>query len=84
MQTEVNTTKLLAFLFEQMEKLDKGEIDATTAAAQAQLAKQANNVLDYELRRTIVQIKLAELPIANKPQLREIESGIATQKGEQQ
>lgn len=82
MQTEVNTTKLLAFLFEQMEKLDKGEIDATKAAAQAQLAKQANNVLDYELRRTIVQIKLAELPIANKPQLREIESGIATQKGE--
>lgn len=82
MQTEVNTTKLLAFLFEQMEKLDKGEIDATTAAAQAQLAKQANNVLDYELRRTIVQIKLAELPFANKPQLREIESGIATQKGE--
>lgn len=82
MQTEVNTTKLLAFLFEQMEKLDKGEIDATTAAAQAQLAKQANNVLDYELRRTIVQIKLAELPTANKPQLREIESGIATQKGE--
>ena len=82
MQTEVNTTKLLAFLFEQMEKLDKGEIDATTAAAQAQLAKQANNVLDYELRRTIVQIKLAELPFANKPQLREIESGIATQKVE--
>lgn len=82
MQTEVNTTKLLAFLFEQMEKLDKGEIDATKAAAQAQLAKQANNVLDYELRRTIVQIKLAELPIANKPQLREIESGIETQKGE--
>ena len=36
--TPVNTKSLFAHLCMQMEKLDKGEIDASTASAQAKLA----------------------------------------------
>ena len=60
-----------------MEKLDKGEITNETACAQAKLASQANNVLNYELKRTIVQIKLQEIGAtrdATEIKLREIES----------
>jgi len=73
----VNTKSLLAFIFSQMEKLDKGEITNETACAQAKLASQANNVLNYELKRTIVQIKLQEIGAtrdATEIKLREIES----------
>lgn len=72
-----NTKSLLAFIFSQMEKLDKGEITNETACAQAKLASQANNVLNYELKRTIVQIKLQEIGAtrdATEIKLREIES----------
>ena len=75
--TPVNTKSLLAFIFCQMEKLDSGAIDAQTAMAQAKLASQANNLLDYELKRTIVQIKLEQIvkgTQAIEPRLREIES----------
>ena len=73
----VNTKSLLTFIFSQMEKLDKGEITNETACAQAKLASQANNVLNYELKRTIVQIKMQEIgAIADSTdiKLREIES----------
>lgn len=72
----VNTKSLLAFTFGQMEKLDNGEIDANTANAQANLIKQANNILDYELKRSIVLLKLAESGFdrANRPTFRDIES----------
>lgn len=72
----INTKSLLAFLFGCMQKLDKGEIDTNTAIAQAKLASQANNVLNYELKKAIVQIKLKECggDINGKPRLREIES----------
>lgn len=70
-----NTKSLLAFIFMQMHKLDTGQIDAQTAAAQAKLAKQANNLLDYELKRTIVQLQLEKAQhIEGTPRLREIES----------
>ena len=54
----VNNKSLLHFIFDQMEKLDKNEIDVNTAKAQATMAKQANNALRYELERakTLVQI----------------------------
>ena len=45
----VNNKSLLHFIYDQMEKLDKKEIDVSQAQAQADLAKQANNVLKYEL-----------------------------------
>lgn len=72
----VNTKSLLAFTFGQMEKLDNGEIDANTANAQANLIKQANNILDYELKRTVVLLKLADCGYGkgNLPTLRDIES----------
>jgi hypothetical protein len=72
----VNTKSLLAFTFGQMEKLDNGEIDANTANAQANLIKQANNILDYELKRSIVLLKLAESGYgrANQLTFRDIES----------
>ena len=73
----VNTKSLLAFIFNQMERLNTGEIDANTACAQAKLASQASNVLNYELKRTIVQMRLSEIGGGlqiTEPRLREIES----------
>ena len=73
----VNTKSLLSFIFNQMERLDCGEINAETACAQAKLASQASNVLNYELKRTIVQMRLREISGgvgAIEPRLREIES----------
>lgn len=60
-----------------MERLNSGEIDANTACAQAKLASQASNVLNYELKRTIVQIKLEQMGTGiekSEIRLREIES----------
>ena len=54
----INNKSLLHFIFDQMEKLDKNEIDVQQAKAQADLAKQANNMLKYELDRTNVLMKL--------------------------
>lgn len=75
--TPVNTKSLLAFIFNQMERLDCGEIDSTTACAQAKLASQACNVLNYELKRSIVNMRLKEIGAgvdATQCKLREIES----------
>lgn len=75
--TPVNTKSLLAFIFNQMERLNNGEIDANTACAQAKLASQASNLLNYELKRTIVQMRLREINggiSKTEPRLREIES----------
>lgn len=56
--TPVNNKSLLHFVFDQMEKLDKKEIDVQTAKAQADLAKQVNNMMKYELDRANMLIKL--------------------------
>lgn len=55
-----NNKSLLHFIFDQMDKLDKKEIDIDQAKTQSLLAKQANNALKYELDRANVQMKLAE------------------------
>lgn len=73
----VNTKSLLAFIFRQMERLSAGDIDAQTAQAQAKLASQASNVLNYELKRTIVQMRMKQIGAGIDAQditLREIES----------
>ena len=73
----VNTKSLLAFTFLQMERLNSGEIDSQTACAQAKLISQANNLLNYELKRTIVLLRLKEIgggTEATQVRLREIES----------
>lgn len=74
--TPVNSKSLLAFVFDQMEKLDKNEIDNDTARSQAQLAKQANNLLKYEIERANIQMKLAQHNAIYRDglNLREIES----------
>ena len=52
--TPVNSKSLFAHLCIQMDKLDRGEIDASTASAQAKLVAQCNNLLNYELKRAFV------------------------------
>jgi hypothetical protein len=55
----VNNKSLLHFVFDQMDKLDKSEITVEVAKAQANLAKQANNALKYELDRAKLQMELS-------------------------
>jgi tRNA-binding EMAP/Myf-like protein len=73
----VNSKSLFAFICGQMDKLDKKEITVQEAQGQASLAKQANNILNYELDRAKVQMQLA-LHNSNlnltKAELREVES----------
>jgi len=73
----VNTKSLLAFIFGQMQKLDAKEITPQEAQAQSSLAKQANNVLTYELKRTFLQIQMQRIGAnidTSDIALREIES----------
>lgn len=76
MGAPVNTKSLAAFLFNEMERLKAKEITPQEAIAQSKLASQLNNLLDYELKRTVVQMKLMELGQAVQPKLREIESKV--------
>jgi len=72
----VNTKSLLAFVFDQMEKLDKKEIDVDTANAQSKLVQQANNLIRSEHERTRVKMELEKHNNEYKSTLefREIES----------
>jgi hypothetical protein len=74
--TPVNTKSLIHFIFSQMEKLDKKEITVQEAQGQANLAKQANNILMYEVKRADIQMKLAQHNAIFKDglKLREVES----------
>jgi hypothetical protein len=54
----INNKSLLHFIFDQMEKLDKGECTVEQAKAQANLAKQANNSLKYEIERSKLLMEL--------------------------
>jgi hypothetical protein len=56
----VNNKSLLHFLFDQMEKLDNGTIDINQANTQANLVRQANNLMRYELDKAKVLIQLSE------------------------
>ncbi len=53
-----NNKSLLHFIFDQMEKLDRKEIDVEQAKAMAQLAKQANGSLKYEIDRSRILMEL--------------------------
>lgn len=68
--TPMNSKSLLHFIFNQMEKLDKKEITVQEGQAQANLSKQANNLLNYELKRAQTLLSLKGSDII----LREIES----------
>jgi propanediol dehydratase small subunit len=71
----VNNKSLLHFIFDQMEKLDNASITVEQAKAQANLAKQANNSLKYELERATTLMKISEHRINynNDIELREAE-----------
>jgi len=74
--TPVNTKSLLAFVFNQMEKLDNNEIDIDKANAQSKLVQQANNIIRSEHERTRVKMELARhnKDFNSNIEMREIES----------
>lgn len=74
--TPVNTKSLLAFIFNTMRQLAHKEITPNEACSQAKLASQASNLLNYELKRAVVQMRLAQVSneVEVYPQIREIES----------
>ena len=72
----VNSKSLVAFLFDQMDRLSKGEISKEDAREQANLAKQVNSQMRYELERAKVIMELTKHNAIYKDgaNLREIES----------
>ena len=72
----VNNKSLTAFLFDQMDKLDRGTIVKEDALAQVQLAKQINSQMRYELERARVIMQLGQHNAVFKDgtNIREIES----------
>jgi len=72
----VNNKSLVAFLFDQMEKLSSGEVKKEEAMAQVNLAKQINSQMRYELERAKVIMQLSQHNAIYKDgtNLREIES----------
>lgn len=58
--TPVNNKSMIAFIFDQMRKLDEGTTDIQTAREQANLAKQVNNSMKYELDRAKTLMELAK------------------------
>ena len=70
----VNSKSLFHFICGQMEKLDNNDITVESEQAQSNLAKQAINILNYEIKRAELMVKLDE---CNKNEssirLREIE-----------
>lgn len=72
----VNNKSLLAFIYDQMDKLDNGTTTVEQAKAQANLAKQANNVMRYELDlvKTKMKIKEHNQATGDNIELRNVES----------
>ncbi len=50
----VNTKSMFHILTVTMEKLDRAEIDVAQATAMGKLIGQANNLLNYELKRSVI------------------------------
>ena len=72
----VNNKSMVAFLFDQMERLNKGEISIEQTLAQVSVAKQINSQMRYELERAKTLMQLAEHNARFKDgtNIREIES----------
>jgi len=64
-----DSKSLLQFIFEQMDRLNKKEIDCNQAHAQAKLAREANNILNYEIKRADMLLRIRNTGIL----LRDIE-----------
>ncbi|MGV6830333.1 MAG: hypothetical protein ACWA5P_02065 [bacterium] len=67
---DTNNKSLLKFIFDQMDKLDKGNISIEKAKAQSNLARQANNALNYELNKTKVLMKVDQYNRANNSNIK--------------
>lgn len=65
----VNNKSLIAFLFDQMDKLDNKEIDVEQAKAQSNLAKQVNNAMKFELDLASTKMKLGEYNKTSEKQI---------------
>jgi hypothetical protein len=50
----VNTKSMFHLLCDYMEKLDNKEIDVAQASAMSKLIGQANNLMNYELKRAVL------------------------------
>ena len=50
----VNTKSMFSLLCIYMDRLDKNEIDVSQAHAMSKLIGQANNLLNYELKRAML------------------------------
>lgn len=50
----VNTKSLFSMLCVTLEKLDSDEIDVSKASTIAKVVGQANNLLNYELKRAVI------------------------------
>lgn len=74
--TPVNNKSVLSLLFSQMEKLDNKEITVDEAKGMAELAKQVNNSMKYEIERANVKIKLRQhnFEFKDNIELRDVES----------
>lgn len=59
-ENKVNTRELLKFTFDVMRKLDNNSIDVDNAKAQANLIKQANNTIRFELDRAVSIAKFGQ------------------------
>ena len=70
----VNSKSLFHFICGQMEKLDNNDITVESAQAQSNLTKQAINILNYEIKRAELMVKLDECnKNGSSIRLREIE-----------
>ena len=72
----VNEKSLLHHLFDQMDKLDKGEIDVAQATAQSKLAGQAVSLYRLEIDRAKLSMELQQhqKETGNLIRLRELSS----------
>jgi len=59
----VNTKELLRHAFEMMQALKQKSISVEEAKAQANLIKQSNNIIRYELDRAIAEQKFENIEI---------------------
>lgn len=57
---DASTKSIFAHLCDQMDKLNSGSISVEEAKAQANLSKQANNLLKYELDKAVAVAKYGD------------------------
>jgi len=62
---KVNSKNLLSHAFETMQMLKDGKMDIESAKAQANLLKQSNNILKYELDKAVALAKFENISIKN-------------------